>query len=107
MPQSISVRKPDLAALSDPDLAELARRREPEAFRQIMQRHNRRLYRVARAILRDESEAEDVVQETYLRAFVGLEGFRRDSTLATWLTRIAVNEALGPVSYTHLTLPTN
>lgn len=95
MPQSTVVRTPDLAALSDQDLAELARQGEREAFRQIMQRYNRRIYRVARAILKDESDAEDVVQETYLRAFIGLEGFRRDSTLATWLTRIAVNEALG------------
>ena len=60
-----------------------------------MRRHNRRLYRVARAITRDDSEAEDIVQEAYFRAFANLGNFRGDSSLATWLTRIALNEALG------------
>jgi RNA polymerase sigma-70 factor (ECF subfamily) len=81
--------------LADDQLAELARTGEPAVFRAIMQRHNRRLYRVARGILGDDSEAEDVVQETYLKAFHGIAGFRGESSLATWLTRIAVNEALG------------
>ena len=65
------------------------------AFRTIMQAHNRRLYRVARSILRNDSEAEDVVQETYVRAFTHLESFRGASSLTTWLCRIAINEALG------------
>ena len=60
-----------------------------------MQSNNRRLYRLARGILRNESEAEDVVQETYVRAFTHLDSFRGDSGLATWLARIAMNEALG------------
>ena len=60
-----------------------------------MQANNRRLYRLARGILRNDSEAEDVVQETYVRAFTHLESFRGDSSLATWLARIAMNEALG------------
>jgi RNA polymerase sigma-70 factor (ECF subfamily) len=60
-----------------------------------VKRHNRLLFRVARGILHDDSEAEDVVQETYVRAFTHLKGFRGDSALATWLTRIAMNEALG------------
>lgn len=85
----------DLGALTDAELVGLAMQRRPEAFRIIIQRHNRRLYRLARAILRDGAEAEDVVQETYVRAFAGLEGFRGEATLATWLTRIALNEALG------------
>jgi RNA polymerase sigma-70 factor (ECF subfamily) len=61
----------------------------------IVQRYNRRLYRVARAVLRDDAEAEDVVQETYMKAFANLGSFRGDAALATWLTRIALNEALG------------
>jgi RNA polymerase sigma-70 factor (ECF subfamily) len=65
------------------------------AIRAILQSNNRRLYRLARGILRNDSEAEDVVQETYLRAFTHLEDFRGESTLATWLGRIAINEALG------------
>ena len=57
--------------------------------------HNRRLYRIARSILRNDSEAEDVVQESYVKAFTHLGGFRGDSSLATWLSRITMNEALG------------
>jgi RNA polymerase sigma-70 factor (ECF subfamily) len=78
--------------------AELVRRalaRDEAAIREIMQANNRRLYRLARGILRNDSEAEDVVQETYVRAFTHLENFRGDSSLTTWLSRIAMNEALG------------
>lgn len=71
-----------------------ARAGEAVALERLMRRHNRALYRTARAILRDDTEAEDVVQETYLRAFAALGGFRGESALATWLTRIAANEAL-------------
>jgi RNA polymerase sigma-70 factor (ECF subfamily) len=81
--------------LGDAELAALARQGDGAAFRAIMQRHNRRLYRVARAVLHDDGEAEDVVQESYVRAFAALADFRGDSSLATWLTRIALNEALG------------
>jgi RNA polymerase sigma-70 factor, ECF subfamily len=79
------------------DLTLVARAREgdAQAFRTIMERHNRRLYRVARTMMQDESEAEDVVQEAYLHAFAALAGFRGESSLSTWLTRITVNEALG------------
>jgi RNA polymerase sigma-70 factor (ECF subfamily) len=59
-----------------------------------MQRNNRRLYRVARSVVQDDGEAEDVVQESYVRAFGSLNQFRGDSSLATWLTRIALNAAL-------------
>jgi RNA polymerase sigma-70 factor, ECF subfamily len=78
--------------------AELVRRaltRDETAFRTIMERNNRRLYRIARGILRNDSEAEDVVQEAYVKAFTHLGGFRGDSSLATWLSRITMNEALG------------
>jgi RNA polymerase sigma-70 factor, ECF subfamily len=88
---------PRVAAASHDD-AELIRRaqeRDGSAFRTIMQQHNRRLYRIARSILRNDSEAEDVVQEAYVRAFTHLETFRGDSSLATWLARITMNEALG------------
>ena len=81
-----------------PDDAELVRRalaRDDTAFRTIMERNNRRLYRIARGILRNDAEAEDVVQEAYVNAFTHLDGFRGDSSLATWLARITVNEALG------------
>lgn len=64
------------------------------AFRTIMQRHNRRLYRIARSILRDECEAEDAVQEAYIKAFTHLHSFRAEASLSTWLSRITMNEAL-------------
>ena len=83
------------AELSETELVELARRKDAQAVRTIVQRYNRRLYRVARGILGNDSEAEDVVQETYFRAFASLHKFRGASSLITWLTRIAINEALG------------
>jgi RNA polymerase sigma-70 factor, ECF subfamily len=90
-----SRHKVDFLALDDAELVQLALQRNGEAFRAIMQRHNRRLYRVARSIMHDDSEAEDVVQEAYVLAFGNLAKFRAESSLATWLTRITLNEALG------------
>ncbi|WP_275429016.1 sigma factor, partial [Stenotrophomonas maltophilia] len=58
-----------------------------------MRTHNRRLYRIARGVIRDDSEAEDIVQEAYCSAFSHLDQFRGESSLATWLSRIVVNEA--------------
>src|ERR1700742_4225646 len=83
------------AGATDVELVRRARARDEAAVRAIIQANNRRLYRLARGILRNDSEAEDVVQETYVRAFTPLEQFRGDSRLATWLARIAMNEALG------------
>ena len=77
------------------NLVERAKSGDQSAFRAIMEKNSRRLYRVARAVMRDDTEAEDVVQETYLRAFSNLATFRGESSLTTWLTRIALNEALG------------
>ena len=88
-------QKPDSESLSDQELVDLASQRDEAAIRTITKRHNRRIYRVARAILRNDVEAEDVVQETYVRALTGLAGFRGEAALGTWLTRIAMNEALG------------
>lgn len=76
-------------------LAHRALAREADAFRVIIKTHNQRLYRIARGILRNDAEAEDVVQEAYVRAFASLATFRGDSSLATWLSRIVINEALG------------
>jgi RNA polymerase sigma-70 factor (ECF subfamily) len=82
---------------AEAELVVRARARDEAALRAIMQANNRRLYRLARGILRNDSEAEDVVQETYVRAFTRLDGFRGESGLSTWLSRIAINEALGRV----------
>jgi RNA polymerase sigma-70 factor (ECF subfamily) len=77
------------------ELVARARQRDEAAIRSIMKSNNRRLYRLARGILRNDGEAEDVVQETYVRAFTHLDSFNGDSSLSTWLSRIAINEALG------------
>ena len=70
---------------------------ETALFELIMRRHNQRLFRTARAILNAAAEAEDVMQETYTRAFAHLGQFRGDALLATWLTRTAVHEAFARV----------
>jgi RNA polymerase sigma-70 factor (ECF subfamily) len=67
---------------------------ETALYEIIMRRYNERLYRVARAILRDDGEAEDVMQDAYVRAYKSLAQFEGRSAFSTWLTRIAVNEAL-------------
>ena len=77
------------------ELIQRARRRDPAAIRLIIRQQNRRLYRIARSIVRDDGDAEDVLQEAYVRAFAGLEGFRGEARLGTWLARIVINEALG------------
>lgn len=84
----------DFVSLDDAALIPLARQGEEGAVRAIVQRHNRRLFRTARAVVRDDYEAEDVVQEAYVRAFTHLDSFRGESSLPTWLTRITLNEAL-------------
>lgn len=83
-----------LEDLDDAALVERARQRDGAAFWLIIKRHNQRLHRVARAVLDDETEAEDVLQETYMHAFTHLSDFRAEARLSTWLTRIALNEAL-------------
>ena len=92
--------------LSDEDLVSLARERDEAAVRTITTRYNRRLFRIARSILRNDAEAEDVVQETYVRAFTGLDMFRGDAAFSTWITRIAMNEALGRLRRGRHTAPT-
>lgn len=66
-------------------------------FELLMRRYNERVYRAARAIVRDEEEAEDVMQQAYLNAFAHLAQFHGDARFSTWLTRIAINEALARV----------
>ena len=69
------------------EVIERARQRDPLAVRLLIQRQNRRLYRIARSIVRDDSDAEDVLQESYVRAFAGLAGFRGEARFGTWLAR--------------------
>jgi RNA polymerase sigma-70 factor (ECF subfamily) len=77
------------------ELIAAARAGQEAAVRQLTQRHNQRLFRVARAITADDAEAEDVVQEAYVKAFTRLDSFRGEAGIGTWLTRIVINEARG------------
>jgi len=83
-----------LSDLPDDRLVELARTHDRGAFEALMRRHNRRLFRVTRTILRDSDAAEDAVQEAYLRAFTKLDSYRPTGKFSAWLTRVALNEAL-------------
>jgi RNA polymerase sigma factor (sigma-70 family) len=65
------------------------------AFECLMRRYNRRLYRLARAVLGNRTEAEDALQEAYLCAFRSIKGYRADAALSTWLSRLVLNECLG------------
>lgn len=86
---------------TDPDLFDeaaliaLARTGDGQAFRVLMQRGNQRLFRIACGVVRDDAEAEDVLQEAWVRAFAALATFRGEAGIMTWLTRIVLNEARG------------
>lgn len=85
---------PDYTPLPDAALVEHVLAGEHAAFAVLMRRYNRMLYRTTRSILRDDGEAEDAVQDTYVLAFRALDRFRGDAKMSTWLTRIAVNAAV-------------
>src|SRR4051794_16321318 len=80
--------------LADEDIVRRVLAGDTASFELIMRRYNRLLFRVARSILGNDSEAEDVLQEAYLRAFEHLHRFQGRSRFSTWLTRIAVHEAM-------------
>jgi len=83
-----------LASLSDEEVVARVRGGETALFEILMRRHNERIYRAARAILREDTEAEDVMQQAYVNAYTHLHQFDGRAQFATWLTRIAVHEAL-------------
>src|SRR3954454_13557508 len=85
----------DLAQAGDDELVRAARAGTAEALRVMIKRNNQRLYRLARAVLKDDGEAEDVLQEAYVKAFSHLDQFRGEAGLSTWLARIVINEAIG------------
>ena len=82
------------ANITDAELAARIGRRDQAAFETLMRRHNGKLFRVARAIVRDDAEAEDVLQDGYLEAYKRIGDFRGEAQLSTWLTRIVINQAL-------------
>ena len=79
--------------LTDAELVRRIRAGETALFELVMRRYNQRLYRVLRSLLRDESEAEDVLQDAYVRAYAHLDQLEQPERLASWLTHIAVHEA--------------
>ena len=89
-----SAKEENPGAWSDMEIAQRIARGDQSAFEFMMRRHNRPLYRTARSILKDDAEAEDVLQEAYLLAYRNMEKFRGESALSTWLTRIVINEAI-------------
>jgi RNA polymerase sigma-70 factor (ECF subfamily) len=84
-------------ALSDAEIVCRVLAGETSLFELIMRRYNQRVYRAVRAIVRDESEAEDVMQQAYVNAYSHLGQFAERSAFSTWLTRIAINEALARI----------
>ncbi len=84
-------------ALTDAEIVRRVVAGETSLFELIMRRYNQRVYRAVRAIVRDESEAEDVMQQAYVNAYTHLRQFEERSAFPTWLTRIAINEALARV----------
>jgi RNA polymerase sigma-70 factor, ECF subfamily len=81
------------AALSDAEVVRRVRGGETALFEILMRRHNQRLYRAARSVVKDESEAEDVMQQAYINAFTHLHQFEERSLFSTWMMRITLNEA--------------
>jgi RNA polymerase sigma factor (sigma-70 family) len=89
------VADPSFVEASDESIVARVVAGDTEAFELLMRRHNRRVYRAVRAILRNDGEAEDAMQEAYVSAFAHLRDFGGRSRFSTWLVRIAVYEALG------------
>jgi RNA polymerase sigma-70 factor (ECF subfamily) len=93
MMPSASIDSPS-AGIRDVELARRIEADDADALRIVMRRHNRMLYRISRSILKDDAEAEDAVQEAYIRAYHEIGAFRGDAKLSTWLARIVINESL-------------
>lgn len=85
---------PLTSPLTDAEVVDRVRRGETALFEILMRRHNQRVYRVARSVVKNEAEAEDVMQQAYINAFVHLKQFEDRSQFSTWLTRITLYEAL-------------
>ena len=90
----MKLEKRDHTTLSDLELASCIAAKDVAAVRLVTGRNNQRLYRTAWSILKDRSEAEEAVQDGYMKAFNAIKTFAGSSSLSTWLTRIVVNEAL-------------
>ncbi len=83
--------------ITDESLAKRVLAGDTALFEVLMRRHNQRLYRIARTVLRDDAEAEDVMQDAYVRAYENLSQFEGRASFSTWISRIALYEALARV----------
>ncbi len=81
------------SALPDAEIVRRVQAGDRALFEILMRRHNQRIYRAARSVVKDEDEVEDVMQQAYVNAFLHLDQFEERSQFSTWLTRIALNEA--------------
>lgn len=93
--------KDTLGPIGDVQLVKMALAGEKQAFISIMRRYNQLLFRTARSILKNDAEAEEALQDGYLRAWKALATFRADARLSTWLVRVVANEALGRLRRRH------
>jgi RNA polymerase sigma-70 factor (ECF subfamily) len=93
------------AALTDEDIVRRVRDGEASLFEILMRRHNQRIYRATRAVIKDEHDVEDVMQQAYINAFTHLHQFEERSQFSTWLTRIALNEAFSRRRKLHIVEP--
>src|SRR6185503_64247 len=91
---STAIETPRRRASSNPMTMKPAHSKAAADFEALMRQHNRMLFRTARAILRDDAEAEDALQEAYIHAYRSLGEFRGEAQISTWLARIVANEAL-------------
>ena len=99
------IRNGNCALTDEQKLVEQAKSGHSSAFGELYERHQLKIYRSAFRILRNEQDAEDAVQQSFQRAFVNLHRFRGDSAFATWVTRIAINEALMMLRRRRVTTP--
>lgn len=90
----MTTSEPQAEPLSDEDLVEMAKNGDDSAFPQLVKKYSRRILRVGRNITNNDEDAEDVLQETFLKAYTHLGSFQGNSKFYTWLVRIAMNEAL-------------
>ena len=97
MATGITAVSPEVQAWSDEEIVGRVLAGQPALFEILMRRHNQRIYRMVRGVLNDDGEAEDVMQDAYVRAYQHLGQFEGRSTFVTWLTRIALHEAFARV----------
>ncbi|NJD23179.1 MAG: RNA polymerase sigma factor [Melioribacter sp.] len=93
------MRKIPKASMDDEEIIRSVLNGNRNDYEFIMRRYNERLYRIGISILKDESDVEDIMQETYIKAYKNLETFKQQSKFSTWLTRIMVNESLAKLKY--------